>query len=37
MVTIINCEGYWLCQGEGMEGTGSSPNDAYNNYMFRNK
>lgn len=36
MVTIIMCEGYWLCQGDGLEGTGANPNEAYECYLFRN-
>lgn len=36
-MTILECEGYWLCMGCGLEGTGSTPNDAYENYKFRNK
>lgn len=33
---LTECEGYWLCQGEGLEGTGTTPIEAYNSYLFRN-
>lgn len=33
---LTECEGYWLCQGEGLEGTGATPIEAHNSYLFRN-